>query len=155
MAKRVLIAGVVGGLVIFVWGFLAHEVIGLGEVGIKELPNEQTVTTALHATITEPGLYFFPGVGMSTGASAEQQKAAMEKATGGAYGLLIYHSSGAEFITPRRLVVEFALNVAEVLIAALLLVWAGSIVGYASRVGFVFVAGLLASLGTNIEYWNW
>src|SRR5205814_6980508 len=66
-----------------------------------------------------------------------------------------YHSSGAEFITPRRLVVEFALNVAEVLIAALLLVWAGSIVGYASRVGFVFVAGLLASLGTNIEYWNW
>jgi len=153
MTKRVVIAGAVGGVVIFLWGFLAHEVIGLGAVGIKELPNEQVVTSTLRAAVTEPGLYFFPGLGMTTGASPA--KAAIEKAVGGAYGLLIYHPSGAEFITARRLIVQFGLTVVQALIAALLLSWAGGLGSYVSRVSFVFLVGLLASLSTNIEYWNW
>ena len=69
MAKRVVIAGILGGVVIFLWGYLAHTVLGLGEVGIKELSNEQAVVGALRASTSEPGFYFFPGVGMTTGAS--------------------------------------------------------------------------------------
>lgn len=155
MARRVLIAGILGGLVLFLWGYVAHTVLGLGEVGIKELPNEQAVVGAIRAAISEPGFYFFPGIGMTTGASAEQLKAAMAKAAGGPYGILIYHPSGAEYITPRRLGVQFGLNVVQALFAAMLLAWAGSIASYGSRIGFVFLAGLLAALSTNVEYWNW
>ena len=155
MAKRVVIAGILGGVVIFLWGYLAHTVLGLGEVGIKELSNEQAVVGALRASTSEPGLYFFPGVGMTTGASPEQMRGAMQKAAGGPYGMVIWHPSGAEFITPRRLGVQFGLNVVQALFAAILLSCATSLSSYVSRVGFVFLAGVLAALSTNVEYWNW
>ena len=155
MAKRVVIAGILGGVVIFLWGYLAHTVLGLGEVGIKELSNEQAVVGALRASTSEPGLYFFPGVGMTTGASPEQMRAAMQKTAGGPYGIVIWHPSGAEYITPRRLGVQFGLNVVQALFAAILLSCATGLSSYVSRVGFVFLAGVLAALSTNIEYWNW
>lgn len=155
MAKRVILAGIFGGLIIFLWGYLAHTVLGLGEVGIKELSNEQAVVGALRASTSEPGFYFFPGVGMTTGASPEQMRAAMQKTAGGPYGIVIWHPSGAEFITPRRLGVQFGLNVVQALFAAILLSCATGLSSYVSRVGFVFLAGLLAALSTNIEYWNW
>ena len=155
MAKRVVIAGILGGVVIFLWGYLAHTVLGLGEVGIKELSNEQAVVGALRASTSEPGFYFFPGVGMTTGASPEQMRAAMQKTAGGPYGIVIWHPSGAEYITPRRLGVQFGLNVVQALFAAILLSCATGLSSYVSRVGFVFLAGLLAALSTNIEYWNW
>jgi len=155
MAKRVVIAGILGGVVIFLWGYLAHTVLGLGEVGLKELSNEQAVVGALRASTSEPGFYFFPGVGMTTGASPEQMRAAMQKTAGGPYGIVIWHPSGAEYITPRRLGVQFGLNVVQALFAAILLSCATGLSSYVSRVGFVFLAGLLAALSTNIEYWNW
>ena len=155
MAKRVVIAGILGGVVIFLWGYLAHTVLGLGEVGIKELSNEQAVVGALRASTSEPGFYFFPGVGMTTGASPEQMRAAMQKAAGGPYGIVIWHPSGAEYITPRRLGVQFGLNVVQALFAAILLSCATGLSSYVSRVGFVFLAGVLAALSTNVEYLNW
>lgn len=155
MAKRVLLAGILGGAVIFFWGFIAHEVLSLGEVGIKEIPNEEAVLGALRGAVNEPGFYFFPGIGLTTGASKEQQKAAMEKAAGGAYGILIYHPSGAEYVTPRRLVTQFVLTVVQALLAAVLLSCATGLGSYAARVGFVTIAGVLAALSTNVEYWNW
>jgi len=46
MAKKVLVGGVVGGIVLFVWGAVSHMVLPLGEVGIKEMPNEQLRSNA-------------------------------------------------------------------------------------------------------------
>src|SRR5207247_5073437 len=87
MAKRVILAGIFGGVIIFLWGYLAHTVLGLGAVGIKELSNEQAVVGALRASTSEPGFYFFPGVGMTMGASPEQIRAAMQKAAAGPYDI--------------------------------------------------------------------
>ncbi len=42
--KRIVVAGILGGLVVFVWGWLSHAVLPLGTVGIKNLPNEDAVT---------------------------------------------------------------------------------------------------------------
>ncbi len=46
MAKKVLVGGVVGGIVLFVWGAVSHMVLPLGGVGIKEMPNEQLRSNA-------------------------------------------------------------------------------------------------------------
>ena len=40
MLKRILLAGVLGGIALFVWEGIAHEVLPLGEAGVKALPNE-------------------------------------------------------------------------------------------------------------------
>ena len=64
MKGRLLIAGVLAGLLAFFWGFVSHELIGLGESSMKGIPNEPAVLTALSDNIKESGFYFFPGAGM-------------------------------------------------------------------------------------------
>src|SRR5215470_14923537 len=97
---RVLLAAILGGAVFFFWGFLAHEVLGLGEVGIRDIPSEQTVVSELRSSITQPGFYFIPGAGLPPNATSEQKKAAMQqfqqKIASGPFGILIYHPMGAE-----------------------------------------------------------
>jgi hypothetical protein len=156
---RVLLAAILGGAVFFVWGFLAHEVIGLGEVGVKDIPNEQVVVPQLRGSVTEPGFYLIPATGMTPGETSEQKKAAIkqfqQKAASGPYGVLIYHPNGGEVLSmPLQLGREFVLNVAVALIAATLLGWAG-LSSFASRLTFMTLAGIMVALLTNVEYWNW
>jgi hypothetical protein len=38
MTKRYFIAGVLGGIVMFIWTSIAHMALPLGEAGIREIP---------------------------------------------------------------------------------------------------------------------
>jgi large-conductance mechanosensitive channel len=147
MSKRILLAGLVGGVALFFWGFLSHAVLGLGQVGMRFLPQEQAVVEPLKAAVPQRGLYYFPQ-------EDAEGKIAPDKA-GGPYGILIYHPTGASPMMTGQLINEFILNVIQALIAAFLLSLAVGLTGYASRVGVVFVLGVLSGLATNVEYWNW
>jgi hypothetical protein len=147
MAKRILLAGVLGGLALFLWGGLAHTVLGLGTVGIQNLPQQQLVMDALKASTPQSGFYFFPQVDAAG-------KVQPEKA-GGPYGIMIYHSSGAGGAMTAQLINEFVLNVVLALFAAFLLSLAPGLSGYGSRVGFVTLVGFMVGLMINVEYWNW
>ncbi|HTR64694.1 MAG TPA: hypothetical protein VMH85_02895 [Terriglobales bacterium] len=146
--KRILIAGIVGGIVLFLWGGLSHMVVGLGEVGVQNLPQAQPVVDALRNTTPQPGFYFFPHVDR---ASQKMDPGA----AGGPWGIVIYHPSGASQMMTGQLVNECILNIVQALLAAFLLSLAPRLRGYAWRVGFVFVLGILAAISTNVEYWNW
>lgn len=39
MTRRILLAGVLGGLAMFLWASVAHMVLGLGSLGIQDIPN--------------------------------------------------------------------------------------------------------------------
>lgn len=61
MMKRVLLAGVLGGIAMFVWSSIAHVALPLGKTGIKEIPNEQAVLSGMQAQLGgTSGLYAFP-----------------------------------------------------------------------------------------------
>src|SRR5437773_8539300 len=63
MTKRTLLAGVLGGIAMFIWTSIAHMALPLGEAGIREIPNEQAVLAAMQANIGyKSGLYLFPGL---------------------------------------------------------------------------------------------
>jgi len=80
MTKRVFLAGLLGGIAMFIWTSLAHMVLPLGDAGIKEIPNEQGVLSAMHSSLGEaPGLYFFPGTGLGPDATMQQKRAAMDQ----------------------------------------------------------------------------
>ena len=146
MAKRILLAGVLGGFALFLWGGLSHMVLGLGAVGIQNLPQQQPVMDTIKASVPQSGFYFFPQ--MDAGGKIPAEK------VGGPYGIMIYHASGAGAAMTGQLVTECLLNILMALLAALLLSRAG-LTGYVSRVGFVTVLGLAIGLMTNVEYWNW
>jgi hypothetical protein len=157
--KRLLLAAVLGGLALFLWGTLAHVVLPLGQVGIKEIPQEPPVLAAMKTAMPEAGFYFFPGIGVGPSATRQEKDAAMQqfqqKYMAGPHGILIYHPSGTTPMSPRQLLIELGLNIVQALLAAWLLMLAPELTSYTSRVGLVVVAGILASIGTNIQYWNW
>ena len=50
---RILLAGVLGGIAMFVWTSIAHMALPLGEAGINEIPNESVVLSAMQSSIGE------------------------------------------------------------------------------------------------------
>ena len=159
MTKRILLAGVLGGIAMFVWASLAHMVLPLGQTGIKEIPNEASVLSAMHSSLGEKsGLYMFPGMALGANPNREQQHTAMEhygeKLAANPSGLLVYHPPGAKALTPGQLVTEFLTELLEALIVVFLLAHT-RLTTFGPRVGFVTLVGVLAAITTNISYWNW
>jgi hypothetical protein len=59
---RILLAGVLGGIAMFVWTSIAHMALPLGEAGINEIPNRSVVLSAMQSSIGEKtALHVFQG----------------------------------------------------------------------------------------------
>lgn len=155
---RKILAGILGGIAFFAWSSFAHLAIDLGQTGLSELPNEQAVVNDLKANITAPGLYFFPGYGLGPNATHSQKMAAMKdlapRIKAGPIGLMVYHPTGYDALSPRQMLTELGTNIVQVLLAVFLL-GQTTITSFAGRWRFVTVAGVLAAISTNISYWNW
>jgi hypothetical protein len=158
MARKVILGGVVGAVIVFIVSSLWHTVLGLGEVGIKTLPNEDAVQTALRASITQPGFYYFPAPNMAPGRSREQKEADaaayMAKYRQGPTGILIYSPGGQDFNFGKALLNQFIFN----LVSALILAWilaAGTGSSYGARALIVLLASIFAGVVFILPYWNW
>jgi len=139
---RIIIAGLLGGVAMYIWSSLAHVVTPLGTVGVQTIPNEQPVLTAMQGALAgKPGLYMFPAASMKGGDAP------------GPSGLLVYQDK-VNAMTPMTLGREAALELAEGVLAAFLLSMT-ALTGYAARAGFVGLLGVTAALATNPSYWIW
>lgn len=155
--KRVLLAGFLGALGMFVWMFVAHMASSLGTIGIHEVPNEAPVLAAMQSSIgNQPGMYLFPAAGLNKSAAEqrEEMKHYQEKLDANPSGLLIYHPPGRKSLTGGQLLTEFITEFLESFLASLLLARA-ALGSYAGRIAFVTTIGWVATITTNISYWNW
>jgi len=158
MTTRAFAAAILGGITMFIWSFLAHDLLPLGETGMREFKNEAAMLDALKTNLGDAhGLYHFPGHKAGPNATRQEKsdamKRAMEKAASGPSGVLLYHST-REFSFGKLLGIEFATELLEAMLVVFLLTQTG-IESFSGRIGFVFVAGILAAITTNIPYWNW
>jgi hypothetical protein len=158
MTTRIILAGVLGGIAMFIWSSIAHMALPLGEAGIRELP--KPALAALQTGLGEKsGLYLFPGLGVGENATHEQRSEAMkqmgERLARNPSGLLMYYPTGARPLTMGKLLsIEFATELFEAILAVLLLAQT-PIASFGGRAGFIFVVGILAAIATNVSYWNW
>jgi hypothetical protein len=156
---RILAAGILGGVVMFVWTSIAHMALELGEAGIGEIPNEPAVLSAMQSNIgQQTGLYIFPGLGVGKNPTRREKNEAMkhmsEKIATNPSGILMYHAPGRPFAFGKSLGIEFGTELLESVLVVYLLTLTG-IASFAGRIGFVVVAGILAAITTNVSYWNW
>jgi hypothetical protein len=146
--KKMLIAAVVGGVLLFVWGFVSHELIkGLGTAGMSVLPPaaETGVISALKDGMKEPGLYFFPGIDNWPNPSEADQKTYDAKSKAGPTGMLIAQPVGEgmdEF--PTMLLHEGIFDLVCGLAMAIVLMHVPKSMGYLRRAG---VGALLGAYG--------
>jgi hypothetical protein len=144
MNRKVLVAALLAAIVVFVWSFLAHMVLGLGEAGIQGLPAD------VHAAVDRlptAGFYFFPN-------ETDPAKMAAAFRTS-AHGILVSTPAGADYAFGRRLGLEFV----SVLLTTLLFCWVASrIVGPMTLVrGAVLgiALGLFAHFAIDASYLIW
>jgi hypothetical protein len=155
MVKRVILAGILGGILLFNWGFVAHMVLPIGEMGVHVLPDEAAVVGPIRGTVKEPGFYLFPGMDMSGKASESEKQAWAEKAKQGPVGVLIVRPRGGEFVIGPLLLNEVGTNLLSAILAALLLSQVRVGASYWTRVGLVTLLGLFAFVTVVVPYWNW
>ena len=156
---KILLAGILGGIAMFLWTSIAHMALPLGEAGLGEIPNESAVLGAMQNNIGEQtGLYIFPGPGVGKNATRQEKNEAMkhmgEKIAANPSGILMYHPPGRPLALGKLLGVEFGTELLEAILVVFLLAQT-RIASFAGRVGFVLVAGILAAIATNVSYWNW
>ena len=141
---RILLAGLLAGLAMYVWSTIAHVATPLGTIGVQTLPDESVTVGNLASAIGERGgLYLFPHtMGAGTSAAAEPG------------GFLVFNPHSPTSLQPKNLVIEFLTELVEALIAAWLLAQT-ALASYGARVGFVTAVGVVGAIVTNVPYWNW
>jgi hypothetical protein len=150
--KRIVLGGLLGGVLLFVWGTIAHVALPLGSAGISFLPQEEKTVNALKETVSAPGFYMFPGHDLSIDA-AKREQAWQQKYTEGPVGILLYSPKGWNPVSASQMGTQFLSEVAAATVASYLLTLIGGT--FWSSVVFVTLLGSLPWLVISVPYWNW
>jgi hypothetical protein len=157
---RILFAGVLGAVAMFVWTSIAHMALPLGEAGVQNTMDDEALLSALKSTVKDKdGLYIYPSMGLAPDATHAQRSEAMKsyeaKLAKNPSGFFIYHPAGSRPMNMGKyLTIEFITELCEALLAVWLLAQT-RILTFGGRVGFVTAVGIIAAIATNISYWNW
>src|SRR5262245_59474398 len=132
MWLRILIAGIVGGILIFVMGATNHMAFQLLDRTFRNIPDSATFIDQLKTRGLKDGIYVFPDMPTAAEHSDEaKMKELNERYKAGPAGMLLIAPTGQDMMGPETLGTELATNV----IAALLASWVISLCG--SDVGFI------------------
>jgi hypothetical protein len=146
---RVVIAGILGGIAMFIWASLAHMATPLANAGMRPMPGGDATVAQLHKALGDKSaLYFFP---YAAGTDAKSMADQAAKVANGPSGLLAYQGPGAGSF-PRQLTVELALEIVESILLGAIIV---GVAGFSARFRLAAAIGLIAAITTNISYWNW
>jgi len=152
--KKVLLPGILGGLLVFVWSAIAHMVLPIGQMGLKTIPsNEEPVLNAMKSNIQQGGLYFMPGYDMSRTPTKAEEAAFQAKYEAGPTAFLVYHPTGAKVMTPGQLIRQALFNILCGLIAAFII--SMTVTSLTVRGIMVTLMGVFAWVEVNLPYWNW
>lgn len=143
--KRVLLAALLGGIVVFAWGALSHMVLPIGEMGISKVPGEQALIAALRENAPEAGTYLIPAL---EGVPQDQWPAS------GPAALLSWRPE-TSYGMGKNLVVEFASGTLAALIAAIVLCHAGAGVSLMRKGVLSMSLGVFAWLTLTVSHWTW
>jgi len=153
--KKILLSGILGGLVAFIWSAIAHMNPVTGQMGLSMMnaKEEDTVMAALKSGLSQPGLYFFPVCDMSK-MTKEQKAVWIAKCKAGPVGFLLYDPNGSDPMDmTQQLVVEFLATVLCGLIAASIL--SATVGSLRCRATMVAMMGLFTWLALSISQWTW
>ena len=154
MSGRAWVAGIVSGIVYFIWLSIIHMATPLGFVGFSGVSNEEAMRAALKANVPANGLYYVPFMDMHAPDSKAEMARATELIKTGPTALMVVHPNGQEPMMPRQLIGEAVSDIVQGILVVFLIVRLGAVsFGGAGRMALV--AGLIAAISTNFSYWNW
>jgi len=157
MTWRILIAGVIGGLSVFVTGAVEHMVLQWGDRSVQRLPDEAALQSVVTAQKLAHGIYGFPEIPGDV--PADQQETAdtqlNERYKQGPNGMLFIGRSGEDMMGPRQLGMEAGSNILACLLAAWVVSRFSPKNGFLIRWLAVMTMGAMAWLSLSASHAIW
>lgn len=152
---RILIAALLGGLLVFFWGFVSHTLLPLGESGMEQPVDEDVVLAALKQGLpAKEGLYFVPTIDHDAYDDPAKVAAYSAKALAHPNAVVFYQPVGRDGMAMGPMLgVELATNV----VSAGVLAWILALLpaGFGRRVSVAVAAGVFGWLIISVPQWNW
>jgi len=144
-----------GGIVMFIWGAVAHMALGLGDVGMRQPVAEDAVLGSLRPGLGEQaGVFVLPSVDPAKMHDKTVMDAYSTKAKASPYALVVYMPQGDDLsdmsgTLPR----QWASDTLSALALAFLMGLAAF--SFMTRLSIALAAAVFAWLSTLVPYWNW
>jgi hypothetical protein len=152
--KRTLLAGLLGGLALFGWSFVAH-LPPIGTAGERAVSPEQgdVVLNAMTSAMPDRAIYVLPGL-------EADQHTWLAKFERGPAAVVAYNPHPADQVLPGGpfvtwMLIEFVTALIDGLLGATLAARLAGTLGYWPRVFVVASVGLIATIDIDVSYWNW
>ena len=153
--KQIILASVFAAIVVYVWMFISWAFLPWHANLFKNLPIADSLASQVKSSVTERGIYRYPGVPTMT--SKEVMNALAKKyAAGPVIPFMVYEPNGIDMVDPWEFAWGFIIDFLMALVAAVLLNFStAKSKGFLARLGFVILIPVFAALiGPMIE-WNW
>jgi hypothetical protein len=151
---RVLTAGLIGGIVFFIWGAVSHMVLPIGDMGMKQANAEDPVLAAMQQNFAGEGVYVVPGLAPEKMADPAAAAAYSAKAKSSPNAFVVYQPVGRDGMDMTgNLVKQFVSDFLSALVVAFVLSLGAF--GFAKRVFIATALGLFSWLSISVSYWNW
>lgn len=151
---RILIAGVIGGVVFFIWGAVAHMALPIGTMGMTFAAPHATVLGAMKQDFRGEGVYVLPSLPADKMSDAEAGKAFAPTATGNPYAFVVYQPEGRD---PSDMGGNLGKQFVSDTLSALIVAWVLALgaFGFGQRVAIATALGLFSWLTVSVPWWNW
>lgn len=158
MTKQLALGTILGGIVLFVWSFIAWTLIPWPGEPLRGFTNDDAVIAAIKANAPRSGNYLLPNeVKREPGMTDEQFKAAqqatMDKMSRGPVVFAAIRLEPFGSLT-KPLVIKFVNLLVMALLASVLLAQTSGL-SYLTRVILLTTIGLIIFGGANVDEWNW
>jgi hypothetical protein len=154
MMKRILLASALGGLTVFVWGFLSWAVLPWHRATLKSIPDEAPLIEQMQQRLPASGVYLFPAEPQDPNAAVQNEYT--ERFRRGPIGYIFYRMPGVDGMDPAVMLLGLLFFCLSALIAASLLSTTSAVITtYSARVFFVALLGVFTALESHVNTWNW
>lgn len=152
---RVLVAGIIGGIVMFIWGAIAHTALPLGMAGMRFPAAEDKVLVTLQEGLgAQPGIYILPSFDPAKQSDQAAMAAYGEKARHSPYAFMVYLPQGDDLT---QMGPQLARQWASDTLSALALAFVMGLAAWSfgRRVTVAAAVAVFAWLSNLVPYWNW
>lgn len=152
---RMVLAGVVAGLVVFFWGAVAHMALPLGMAGMQFRPDadQQQVLSTLRERFDGGGIYLLPMPQPEQWQDEAAMTAFGQRSAQSPYAFVVYQPQGRDSTQMgANLAIQALGCILGAIIAACI---AAQFAGRGRRILAVTLLGVFAWLAFLLPYWNW
>jgi Flp pilus assembly protein TadB len=155
--KRIALAGLAGGIALFLWGAIAHMALDIGNIGMRIPPDaaQERILDTLAADLDETAVYMLPMLQKERWSDRDAQAAFAERQRTRPYAWIVFHPQRGAYADGMD--ASMLVQLLAVTAAALLAAWLVSLtaLGFLGRLLLVTGLGFFAWLVAYVPLWNW